>query len=200
MESVEDIKILREYVTNLKDGKVDDEHEETLITLLSRTWDLFSDSSETSMNAEKLGRIDNVIFKYPDVITFEIERHGATVHGSVYAHVHKWTLNLTEMKAICDPYYKKRLVGKRDAPLKTQPLAQKVADAVINYDRDNKDLVWKSYDKVKILVGNIIPETNEQTTASRRKRFRNRLDEMLKTHGWSRPKQSYIYERIMIDE
>ena len=152
------------------------------------------------MNTGKLGRIENMTYKSPDVITFEIERHGATVHGSSYAQVHQWTVNLTEIKAICNPYYKKRVVGIRDAPLKIQPLAQKVADAIINFNHENKYLKWKSDDKVKILIGHIIPETNLQTTTSRRKRFRNKLDEMLKPHCWSRPNINNLYVKKILEE
>jgi hypothetical protein len=86
-------------------------------------------------------------------------------------------------------------VGEIAAPLKTTPLAKSVADAIINFDHNNKYLEWKDDNKVKVIIGSIIPETKKQTTTSRRKRFRNELDEMLKPHGWSRPLKSYIYEK-----
>jgi hypothetical protein len=174
---------LIEYVKNLPEGKIAGENEEQIIQLLYECWDELDGSGDTSMDISKLHRYENLTFIPPAKIEFEIERHGATVFGSVYADVYLWTINLKE-GSVNYGYYKKRLIGKRDKPLKVKPLAENITQQIVNLKKNYEMLDWKSDRKVKVRIAKVIPETNQQTTAARRKRFRKELEELLRPHGW----------------
>ena len=174
---------LIEYVKNLPEGKIAEENEKQVIQLLFECWDELDGSGDTSMDIMKLHRYENLTFIPPATIEFEIERHGASVLGSGYAHVYLWTINLKEGSANCG-YPKQRFTGKRDKPLKVKPLAENIAQQIVNLNKNHEMLDWKSDRKVKVRIAKVIPETNMQTTTARRKRFRNELEELLRPHGW----------------
>jgi len=146
------------------------------------------------MSIFKLHRIENLAWQPPNKLEFDIERHGSTVMESVYADVYHWTIDLDNRKADYN-YPKKRLVGTRDKPLKVEPIAKKIAQEILDFDKDSENLEWKSDKKVRVLIAQIIPETNIQTTTTRRKRFRNCIEEMLLQHGWHKTSQYNVYEK-----
>jgi len=190
-----DLNKLVEYVKNVPAGEITGENEKQVAQLLHKCWDELDGSGDTSMDIFKLHRNENLTFIPPATIEFEIERHGATTFGSVYAHVYKWTINLREGTASCDQHPKRRLVGERSRPLNVEPLAKEIAQQIIDIDKNAKKLEWKSDEKVKVLIGEVIPETNKQTTSARRKRFRNKLKELLDAHGWRTTLGYNIYEK-----
>lgn len=192
---MEEIEKLKSFLKNLSPGEIKGENENFVISQLFDIWDLLEKFDDTSLTVTKLHRMENLVYEPPNIIKFEIERHGSTMMGSVYADVHLWTIDLDNLKASCNKYYKKRLVGKRDAPLKVKPLAQKVIDDILNLRKDSNYIEWKSDKKIKVLIGNIIPETNQQTTHARRKRFRKCLEELLQPLGWKKTAAYHIYEK-----
>jgi hypothetical protein len=84
---------------------------------------------------------------------------------------------------------------ERSKPLKVEPLVQAVINDIVNNNRKSEVIDWVSDNKVKVLIGKIIPEGNWQTTSGRRKRFRGKLDELLIAKGWEALKTLYLYER-----
>lgn len=184
---------LKNFIKNLPAGPIQDDRK--LDNLLRYCWDILEGSKVTKMGFSKLHRIENPLFEPPSKIIFEIERHGQTVHGSVYADLHRWTIDVEKGTAECDEFYKKRVVGVKDAPLKVQPLAEKVFTQITEGDKSSKYLKWISDNKVRVLIGNVIPETNQWTTNSRRNRFRGVLDPMLEKHGWRSAQAQNTYEK-----
>jgi hypothetical protein len=69
-----------------------------------------------------------------------------------------------------------------DQPLKVKPLAHELADAVTRGRSDDR-LKWKTENCARILIGVVIPAT-DQTTSARRKRFWTALKEELSQDGW----------------
>jgi hypothetical protein len=67
----------------------------------------------------------------PPLLKFEIERHGATVGGSVYAEVHEWSINLeTSQASLLES--RRRQVQPKDKRLDVKPLAQEIANAILS--------------------------------------------------------------------
>jgi hypothetical protein len=68
-----------------------------------------------------------------------------------------------------------------------------VAEMVALIAAGNRDerLDWKTRNRVRILVGKIVPATNRQTTSGRRRRFWAALDRELGKLGWKR-KSSFV--------
>ena len=184
---------LKDFVKDMPHGPIKDERK--LCQVLDDCWDLLEGSRDTKMNFTKLHRIENPVFEPPSNIIFEIERHGQMVAGSVYADLHRWTVDVEKGTAECDEFHKKRVVGVKDAPLKVQPLAEKVFAQIIAGDKSSKYLKWVSDSRVRVLIANLIPETNQWTTSSRRNRFRSILEPMLAQHGWRSAQAPNTYEK-----
>jgi len=150
--------------------------------LLCNCWQLFEGSDEGGMEAYKLlNRTEGMQWKTP-TLTFNIERHGATVGGSVYAEIQSWTVDFERRTARVEPRGR-REVKEKAKVVKTLPLAEDVAKLILERSEDPR-LVWKTDTKVRIDIQNVVPTTNQQTTSSRRKRFRANLQEILTGHGW----------------
>jgi hypothetical protein len=190
------LKDLVELLKSLPGGIIENSDKNEVVRFLFDCWDNLSGSNDTSMNIMKLHRCENLKYTHPNILEFEIERHGGTVMGSVYADVYCWRVDLLKQEAICDPYPKRKLVGIRDKPLKVEPIAQKIFNQIISGDKKSNLLEWKSENKVRVLIGEIIPATNNQTTAARRKRFRKKLEELLLDKGWSTTRVYNVYEKI----
>ena len=185
----------REFVKTLPPGKILGENEKKVEKFLFDCWSGLEGSGDTSMSIMKLHRIENLAYKSPNKIEFDIERHGGTVMGSVYAEVYHWTIDLDQGAAAYHDYPKKRVVRTKDTPLKVDPIAEKVVQEILEQNEDSENLEWKSNEKVRVLISAIIPETNKQTTTARRKRFRNCVEELLLPNGWQKTKQYNVYEK-----
>src|SRR5262249_22158252 len=66
---------------------------EKIIGLLADCWHDFEGADETSMKDLKLTHAEDLSWR-PPVLSFTIERHGATVLGSTRAELYQWTVNL----------------------------------------------------------------------------------------------------------
>lgn len=154
--------------------------------LLADIWDELGGSSDGGMAGYKLhGRIETAIWEPPH-LRFTIERHGGTALGSSRAEIQRWVVNLQDREACMESAGYRQLVprsrslSKKDVEVKTEV----VKDAVITH-RPADFLEWSTEGtKFKIVVSKLIPATNKQTTASRRKRLRKALREELEPLGW----------------
>jgi len=190
-----ELNALKKYLSRLPAGKVEEQHRNKIKLTLFKCWENLKGSDFTSMRADKLHRIENISWHPPNKIQFDIERHGATVNFSVYAHVYRWIVDLENGSAECD-YPKQRLVGKKSPILKTKPLAQKIAQEILNEDKNSDNLEWITGKKVRVLISEIVPETNKATTAYRRKNFRKHLEDQLLSEGWQKTRKYYTYEKV----
>ena len=193
-----DRKIIESFLAELPSGELTNAQYIRAKAILFDIWEELYGSYDTLMNIRKLGRLENICFEPPATLTFEIERHGQTVHGSVYADLHKWYVNLNDMTASCDQFYKKRVVGKRAKPLNVKPLAESVANALLTNDNTFEFLEWLDENTVKVKISELIPQTNQQTTTSRRKRFRNALEGIILPKGWQTTKVYNKYTKVKL--
>lgn len=97
--------------------------------LLGECWDQFSGSEAEGMSAYKLGgRMEQ--FRWdPPVLTFEIERHGATVRGSSRAELHTWEIDVVNMTANCRRGGFRQLTPMSPR-LNVKPIAEDVATVI----------------------------------------------------------------------
>jgi hypothetical protein len=164
----------------------------TIVKLLTDVWKQFDGGDSMSMQAYKLKRIEEPFWDPPH-LTFWIERHGETVLGSTNATVHRWCLDLDDLKASIVTE-KRRRVRAVDKRLDVKAIAAKVAEAIIA-GRTDERFAMLSDGKLKIEIGRIIPETVAKTTAGRRRKFRKELTALLKGHGWLEVRHN-VYSRV----
>jgi hypothetical protein len=149
--------------------------------LLAGCWDALDGGTDTNMRAEKLWRVEQPLWS-PPTFEFSIERHAQTVNGSSRATVYRWRVDLEKGTArIIDE--KRRQLYPMDKRLDVKPIAESLADAIIGGKEDARIVVNKD-GSVRLKIGEIIPETNQQTTSARRTRLRNQLSKILASHGW----------------
>ena len=170
---------LRRRLESLPAGEVEDS--DAVMDLLRSCWECFTNSNDTNMAAEKVDRARELRWE-PPKLTFIIERHGGTVLGASGAELYAWALNLETVEANCETSGH-RQVHPMDKRLDVKPLASEIAELIVNHKSDRR-LKWSPDGKVQVLIGEVIPETNKQTTAGRRSRFRNELEELLVDKGW----------------
>ena len=149
------------FLETLSSGKIVDKEAEKVKNFIVECWDELYGSGDTSMNIMKLHRIENITYTSPKRIEFDIERHGGTVMGSIYAEVYHWTINLEDCTANWE-YPKKRLIATRDKPLKVEPIAEKIAKDIFEYNTKSENIEWNSDTQVRVLISKVIPETNKQ--------------------------------------
>ena len=80
-----------------------------------------------------------------------------------------------------------------DERLNVKPIARSLAEAIV-FDEDDPRLRRNSDGSVRVKIGDVIPETNQQTTAARRKRLRTELSNLLSEKGW-RQLRPNVYAR-----
>jgi len=152
--------------------------------LLANCWHELEGAGETAMQARKLDRAEDVSWN-PPVLSFTIERHGATVLGSSRAELHQWSVDMHQRTARCER-------GRYRQLLPTAPrLDVKAIAAVQQAPSSECDLVksgilvWKSDEEIEVKHGRLVPgEGYQQTVAGRRRRFRKQLTERMQTIGW----------------
>jgi hypothetical protein len=178
------LRKVSDYVHTLQPGAFRAQETEEVERLIAGCWDelnIMTDSRNMEPN-KVLNRTQKLAWN-PPFLSFEIERHGPTVHGSIYADVHVWTINLETGEARMTPG-PRRPVKLKARPLNVRPLAQEIAATILD-GKDDDRLRWKGRDFVRIEIEKVIPATNQQTTSGRRKRFRDELTGILKPRGWS---------------
>jgi hypothetical protein len=187
---------LRSHIRNMPTGEITDTAE--LELMLAGCWGELRGSDAGGMAAYKLrDRMEQVRWNPPN-LKFSIERHGAAALGSVYAEVQSWAVDIEQGIATLEPESRRRQVKSKNPPLKVQPIAKTVAGIITSGGRD-ECLVWKGPDKVRLLIGNVIPNNcPAQTLSGRRRRFRKALEEELQHFGWelvSRTSWSFMKKR-----
>jgi hypothetical protein len=187
IEVYAELENLRIYLDKLSSGEVANVGD--VERLLFKCWgQLELASADAGLEGyELLNRTEGLSWN-PPFLTFDIERHGETVGGSIYAHVYSWTVDLDRGVATMGSDPEPRRVRKPDKPLTAAALSSltnELIDAILEHRTDPR-LSWDGDSKVKVLVSKVIPATNKQTSGARRKRFWGLLEEGIKSQGWTR--------------
>src|SRR5690348_15974814 len=111
---------LQEFLRNTSNGRVESGVGQRLEDLLASVWDnLTIKGGHEGMRGSKLiGRTEEMSWTWP-VLSFNNERHGATVNGSVYASLQLWEVNV-ETGTAQMVGTRKRQVARKEPALKVQ--------------------------------------------------------------------------------
>lgn len=171
---------LETFLSQLHPGPVEDVR--AVEELLKQEWGSFRGSSAESTWANKLsGRTESMSW-HPPFLSFNLERHGATVNGSTRAAIHEWKLDIVSRSAEVVTN-RHRQIYPASKPLDVSPIAKKVAKLIIN-ERPSKSLKRYPDGRVKVLISEFINGRSERTIMARRKRFRKALEKILTPAGW----------------
>lgn len=177
----ENIDALIEFMQAIPEGELAEGAASSVLSRLSKCWNLFAGSIEEGTLPKKVLRGESVCWKPPQ-LTFTLERHGATVNGSSRADLHHWVVDLQKRTAIIE------LIGKRQlSPMSKRLDVKALAEAVkyrISSREEHPSLAWVSDTEVMLNMNELIPLENRQTTQSRRKRFRLAITECMGDAGW----------------
>jgi hypothetical protein len=176
-------------LSKIQQGKIEGDSSKKIIEVLANCWNELEGANETSMEAFKLHRVENLSWN-PPMLSFTIERHGGTVRGSTRAELHEWHVNVAAKTASYTQAGYRQL--QRAAPrLDVKPIVERVCEAVQHGKVSDCGLVkegilvWSSDRELSVNHGKLIPKTGpSQTAAGQRKRFRNELEARMKTIGW----------------
>jgi hypothetical protein len=173
---------LLNYLAAVPPGPVPDPAD--LERLLAACWHQLGGDPGGMEGYKLLGRMGGVAWA-PPRLTFTVERHGGTVLGSSRATVQEWAVDLAKRTACCVER-RGRQVRPTQPRLDVRPLADEVARLIVARQRDRR-LKWYADGRVRVLVGQILPEgaAVKQTLAGRRKRFRAALVGRLAGEGWA---------------
>ena len=141
-----------------------------------------------------IGRMESVTWT-PPILTFRIERHSGTVNGSVYAEMQCWDVDCEQMSANYNRSNStQRLVGTKQRPLKVDPMAKAIANAICRGEKDDR-LKWISRTEAKVLITEVISGAGaQQTVSGRRKRFYTALQRELAETGWTKRTNLPVFE------
>jgi hypothetical protein len=184
---------LRAYLAQVLPGPVKDV--ERVEELLAACWDQLA-GPEGGMTGEKLiNRTEDMRWN-PPLLRFNIERHGARALGSVYAEVQRWVIDIEKGSADFNPYGGRRLVGARQPPVRVEPIANELVGLIVAGKEDRR-LKWRGKSRVRLFVGEVLPEHSavKQTLAGRRRRLRQAMQNALAAHGWQEI-GLYTYEKM----
>lgn len=180
---------LYEYLKSCSPGPLEDVN--AVARRLQACWEELDGHDQTNMRWDKLRRIEQPIWQPPH-LTFVIERHGQTVHGSSRATAYTWQVDVPAGKASIVGE-KRRQLYAMDKRLDVRPIATSLAEAIAGEAEDPR-LKRTKDGQVRIDIAAVIPETNKQTTAARRARLRRELTRLLADRGW-REVRANVYVR-----
>lgn len=189
--------ILKEWVSRLDVGPISDpDTNKQFKSHITDNWDTFQGGHDGGMKWEKLYRMESPAWE-PPFLRFDIERHGGTVKGSIYADVQRWSINVETWKKDFAVVKRRQLFAK-DARLDTKKLAGEIAELILSGSPDGCRLKWDGPNKFTIEIGEVIPASNQQTTSSRRKRFISQITPLLTEHGWVKQERinRHVFEKL----
>jgi hypothetical protein len=183
---------LRRFCATLRPGPVADVR--TLELLLAAAWNTLP-SDDPSMTGNKLlNRMKAVVWKSP-VLSFRIDRHLETVHGSSRARTDAWTVDLDGMTTTVEKAVGRPQVRPRQPRFDVKPVAAELSKTIITGQPDDR-LKWDGRSRVLVHIGKVLPERSavKDTLASRRKRLRDELTRLLVQARWKLVRPN-VYEK-----
>lgn len=169
---------------------------EDLLCEIHRRWEdltIIGNAHGTSHDKLTDQRVENLRSDEDGSIYFDLERHGRTVRGSVYADVHHWVVDLdagTAWIVGTTP----RLIGKRSESLDTSAVVQAILDALKN---EAAPIVGRMKDgRLRINIRAVVPEGPRETTLGRHRRIRSALNDALVDQSRSVNSRWIVVERF----
>jgi hypothetical protein len=150
---------------------------------VSPSWDVLAGDDGGMTGVKLVGRMEAVVWQ-PPRLTFRIERHGGTVLGSTRAEIQEWTVNLEQQTKVMKSVGR-RQVRPMQSRLDMRPIAQELADAILA-GRTDERLKWDGDSRVRLVIGEVLPDRSAvtETLAGRRKRLRVAVARLVESGGW----------------
>lgn len=192
MQKVTEFQKLKDFLSSHGPGRVAPSR---LNGLLAACWELFDIEDDGGLTAEKLyGRMENIEWEPPN-LTFRIERHGGRALGSSRATLQQWSVNLDEKRAGWSAVGF-RQEKPRALPFRVEPIAEELAELIEGRVLDRR-LKWQTPDRVKVLVGEVLPDDcgPRQTLEGRRRRLRDALTAKLRATGWDAESAPWVFRK-----
>lgn len=178
------IKSLRDLLSTMPPGHLSDDDCLRALAELSQCWESIPGSDVKSTTADKLRRAEEVCWT-PPILSFTLERHGGTVLGSSRASLHYWEVDTAQPEARIVNTSVRQLSPKARV-MDIEKMANEIATLILN-GVDDRRVTWlEDRQRVQVNIGEVIPETNPQTTQGRRKRFRVVLASLMSEANWTR--------------
>jgi len=186
------MQLLQRHLAALAPGAIADIGK--LVALLAGCWHQFKGTHAQGMHAGKLARMEAAHWE-PPLLSFTIERHGAMALGSTRAELQRWRVDLRRLQASCIKDRGYRQLRQRAEPVKTEPMAAELAEAISEGRADDR-VKWGHDGTVRVVLTKVFPYDSGymQTIAGRRKRFRAALTELLAARGWREVRRD-VYSR-----
>ena len=187
-------------MNGLSAGALNGEVASRLSKLLAFCWESFDGSSETSMAADKFGDDKAHGFKWNSpILTFEIDRHLRTVHGSPRADRQEWEIDVEKRTARSVIVGYRQLVPNASS-FKAEPVVHLFVDVISQRltTPPGWNLTWISDDEIRVLVRSFLPDPSgfRKTIEGRVKRLRERLISAMAAKGWHVTSNSSGYLRL----
>jgi hypothetical protein len=174
---------LRDYLADMTPGKLADDTKTAVCSMLMDCWEELDGSEMEKTHSYKLSRIEEISWA-PPILSFLLERHGAACMGSSRNTLHYWEVDLNAGTATVVHKSYRQPKGYLDQSMNTMANAKEVAD-LIQSGKTSDVIEWRDGGRLAVVkVSLLIPATNKQTTAARRKRFTDQLETIMKQHGW----------------
>jgi hypothetical protein len=158
--------------------------------LLAACWDQFAGSNEGGMAAHKLLHRMEDVYWTPPVLTFIVERHGATDCGSTRAELQHWAVDFDAKTATITKVGHRQLEPM--APrLSIKAIAEDIAQAIFDGKEDDR-VYWVDDNTVKVQASSIFPTGSgfKMTAEGRRKRLLDHIEKAVGGRAWARSDKS----------
>lgn len=178
------MKSLQDLLSTMPPGHLSNDDCLRTLAELSQCWESIPGSDAESTSADKLRRAEEVCWS-PPILSFTLERHGGTVQGSSRASLHYWEVDTEQPEARIVKTSMRQLSPKAQV-MDIEKMANEIATLILN-GVDDRRVTWlEDRQRVQVNIGEVIPETNPQTTQGRRKRFRVVLASLMSEANWTR--------------
>lgn len=178
------MKSLQDLLSTIPPGHMSDGDCLQVLAELSQCWESIPGSDVKSTTADKLRRAEEVCWT-PPILSFSLERHGGTVLGSSRASLHYWEVDTEQPEARIVKTSARQLSPKAQV-MDIEKMANEIATLILN-GVDDRRVTWlEDRQRVQVNIGEVIPESNPQTTQGRRKRFRVVLASLMSEANWTR--------------
>ena len=174
---------LKEYLKLVPPGEISDHSK--LAGMLANAWKELDGSDESGMRADKLWKRMETVKWQPPILSFVIERHGATCCGSTRAELQHWEVDIDRRTAGIIKVSRRQLYSMAPRE-KFGPLADEIVQKILSGEED--DRIKRLADgSVNVLVAAKIYPTSsgyKETITNRRKRLKEEIAKRLDEHGW----------------
>lgn len=190
-----ELDALRIFLRLLPPGPVVDPAE--VVGALKTAWGELEVAEEISMATDTGRRLEGLSWE-PPMLTFDMERHDATVWGSSPVEFQPWVVNVEAGTAEVGRKIPRQMTAL-DRRIDVKPLVDEIASLILTGEDDAR-LSWSSdRQSVKVKIGLVIPNVGYQhATTGRRQRFWAALEPALTANGWEDDREQPFPEKVLV--